>query len=69
MGLIIGKKYKVYEDPLTKTKLEGIATVILIEDIGSWLEDGYYFCYVKFEGGFGEPDVIRKVCEHDILEV
>jgi hypothetical protein len=69
MAIKVGRKYKVYEDPITKKKLEGIAKVIFYdEEMSSALESGYYHCCVRFDG-VGESRVGRKVCEHDIVDV
>jgi hypothetical protein len=62
-----GEIYKVYEDPLTKTKLEGYATIVRIEDTQTFLELGYHYCAVKFDrdNPLGEPTVHRKIDEQD----
>lgn len=61
-----GEVYKVYEDPITKTKLEGHATIVKVEDTQTFLENGYYYCGVRFGHDlFGEPVVQRKVDERD----
>jgi hypothetical protein len=63
--MLKGDKYKVYEDPITRKKLEGIVKIIRVENTETYLEFGYHYCAVKF--GEGEPIVHRKICEHDLV--
>ncbi|KKL52210.1 hypothetical protein LCGC14_2287820, partial [marine sediment metagenome] len=41
-----GEVYKVFEDPYTKTKLEGVAKITKVIDLD--MDDGFYRCLVKF---------------------
>ncbi len=63
--MLKGDKYKVYEDPITRKKLEGIVKIIRVENTETYLENGYHYCAVKFCQG--EPLVHRKICEHDLV--
>ena len=44
--MLKGSKYKVYEDPITRKKLEGIAKIIRVENTETYLENGYHYCAV-----------------------
>ena len=69
--ILTGQKVRVYSDPITQTKLEGIAEVIAyrgatmtVNDFGEVL----HLCTVRFqECEPGEPDVIRNVPAENIV--
>lgn len=55
-------RVKVYQDPFTRTKLEGIATVVAP---GERTADGCFNAKVRFDGN-GEPIVVRQVWADDV---
>lgn len=57
---------KVYEDPLTRTILEGEATIIA--EWGKPDQDGLQQCTVRFDGDLDKPMVIRMVHPDDMQE-
>lgn len=60
MKSIIGKKVKIYEDPVSKTKIEGEAIILqLLNDNGRFLE-----CQIQFENG----DILHRLIFKEDLE-
>lgn len=60
-----GETYKIFEDPITREKLEGFATIIefaAVEDV----RDTLHFCAVRFEGE--SQTYQRKVDERDLIK-
>ena len=60
------KRAKVYEDPLTREKLEGMATIFA--EWGPLDRDGLQNCTVRFDDDPGEQLLVRKVHPDDIQE-
>jgi len=57
---------KVYQDPLTREILEGVATVIA--EWGKPDADGLQKCTVRFGNKLGEPMVVRYIHIDDMEE-
>jgi hypothetical protein len=61
MDMKRGEVYKVFEDPITKKKLEGHAAIMRIEETN--IELGCHYCAVRF--AVHESTVLRKVWDSD----
>lgn len=62
-----GGIYKVFEDPFTKTKIEGSATIIKVYKDQFENDENYFYCSVRFTAFEGEPIVGRIVDERDLI--